>query len=110
MAANCIKKHPGLREDSLLDPRRDLETHGVDFYRVNVDELDEVVMEIDIRVVPTCIVFKDGKKVGYAVGVDAGNIHVGETYGPARWRLEQLEPEFYWYQKRLDYRIYVDQT
>ncbi|KAI6120932.1 hypothetical protein EDD16DRAFT_809529 [Pisolithus croceorrhizus] len=48
---------------------------GVDFYRVNVDELDEVVMEIDIRVVPTCVVFKDGKKVGYAGGVDAGNIH-----------------------------------
>ncbi|KAI6012683.1 hypothetical protein F5J12DRAFT_819694 [Pisolithus orientalis] len=48
---------------------------GVDFYWVNVDELDEVAMEIDIRVVPTCIVFKDGKKVGYAGGVDAGNIH-----------------------------------
>ncbi|KAI5998139.1 thioredoxin-like protein [Pisolithus albus] len=48
---------------------------GVDFYRVNVDELDEVAMEIDIRVVPTCVVFKDGKKVGYAGGVDAGNIH-----------------------------------
>ncbi|KAL4068952.1 thioredoxin-like protein [Scleroderma yunnanense] len=48
---------------------------GVDFYRVNVDELDEVVMEVDIRVVPTLMVFKDGEKVGYAGGVDAGNIH-----------------------------------
>lgn len=28
------------------------------------------------RQVPTCVVFKDGKKVGYAGGVDAGNIHV----------------------------------
>lgn len=32
---------------------------GVDFYRVNVDELDEVAMEIDIRVVSiadaTCV-------------------------------------------------------
>jgi len=43
---------------------------GVDFYRVNVDELEEVVLEADVRVVPTYMVFKDGKKVGHATGVD----------------------------------------
>ncbi|KAF9236859.1 thioredoxin-like protein [Melanogaster broomeanus] len=48
---------------------------GVDFYRVNVDELDDIVMEADVRVVPTFMVFKDGKKVGYAEGVDTGNLH-----------------------------------
>ncbi|KAF9225241.1 thioredoxin-like protein, partial [Gyrodon lividus] len=52
---------------------------GVDLYRVNIDELDDVVMEADVRVVPTFMVFKDGKKVGYAEGVDAGNLHVSRS-------------------------------
>ncbi|KAG6334652.1 hypothetical protein ID866_4434 [Astraeus odoratus] len=47
---------------------------GVDFYTVNVDEQDDVVMEADIRVVPTLMVFKNGQKVGYAGGPDA-NLH-----------------------------------
>jgi len=48
---------------------------GVDFYSVNVDEADDVVLEADVRVVPTFMVFKDGNKVGYAEGVGAGNLH-----------------------------------
>ncbi|KAH7886325.1 thioredoxin-like protein [Phlebopus sp. FC_14] len=48
---------------------------GVDFCRVDVDELEDVAMEADVRVVPTFMVFKDGKKVGYAEGVDSGNLH-----------------------------------
>ncbi|KAG1840278.1 thioredoxin-like protein [Suillus subalutaceus] len=48
---------------------------GVDFYRVNVDELEDVVMEADVRVVPTYMVFKDGKKVGHATGADALSLH-----------------------------------
>jgi len=48
---------------------------GVDFYRVNVDELEDVVLEADVRVVPTYMVFKDGKKVGHATGVDGSSLH-----------------------------------
>ncbi|KIJ66526.1 hypothetical protein HYDPIDRAFT_109570 [Hydnomerulius pinastri MD-312] len=58
---------------------------GIDFYRVNVDELDDVVMEADVRVVPTFMVFKDGEKVGYAEGVDAGNLHKLMGSHVARW-------------------------
>ncbi|KAJ8590808.1 thioredoxin-like protein [Rhizopogon salebrosus TDB-379] len=48
---------------------------GVDFYRVNVDELEDVVLEADVRVVPTYMVFKDGKKVGHATGVDGTSLN-----------------------------------
>ncbi|KAG8219315.1 thioredoxin-like protein [Butyriboletus roseoflavus] len=46
---------------------------GVDFYSVNIDEADDVVLEADVRVVPTFMVFKDGNKVGYGEGVDLCN-------------------------------------
>ncbi|KAF8844216.1 thioredoxin-like protein [Paxillus ammoniavirescens] len=60
----------------LLDLSETFKRIGVDLYRVNIDdrELDDVVMEADVRVVPTFMVFKDGKRVGYAEGVDAGNL------------------------------------
>jgi len=73
---------------------------GVDFYRVNVDKLEEVVLEADVRVVcifyygigdkvislfqvPTYMMFKDGKKVGHATGVDGSSLHVSTSCLPS---------------------------
>jgi thioredoxin 1 len=65
---------------------------------VNVDELEDVVLEADVRVVrnfdaswvlrdrtililqvPTYMVFKDGKKVGHATGVDGTSLNVSTS-------------------------------
>jgi len=67
---------------------------------VNVDKLEEVVLEADVRVVcifyygigdkvislfqvPTYMMFKDGKKVGHATGVDGSSLHVSTSCLPS---------------------------
>ncbi|KAL4263153.1 Thioredoxin [Pleurotus pulmonarius] len=41
---------------------------GVEFYKVNVDECDDISQEVGIRSLPTFMVFKDGAKVDEVVG------------------------------------------
>ncbi|KDQ25767.1 hypothetical protein PLEOSDRAFT_40885 [Pleurotus ostreatus PC15] len=41
---------------------------GVEFYKVNVDECDDISQEVGIRSLPTFMVFKDGTKVNELVG------------------------------------------
>jgi len=40
------------------------------FYKVDVDEQEEISQEVGIRAMPTFIVFKDGKKSGELVGAN----------------------------------------
>ncbi|KAN0100131.1 Thioredoxin-like fold [Tylopilus felleus] len=68
----CIGQHSGQQLTELSETFKRL---GVDLYSVNVDEADDVVFEVDVRVLPTFMVFKDGNKVGYTEGVGAGNLH-----------------------------------
>ncbi|KAK9471958.1 thioredoxin-like protein [Dipodascopsis tothii] len=42
----------------------------VDFYKVDVDELSEVASEVEIRAMPTFILFKAGSKVQTVVGAN----------------------------------------
>ncbi|KAH7924461.1 thioredoxin-like protein [Leucogyrophana mollusca] len=48
---------------------------GINFYRVNVDDLEDVALEADVRVVPTYMVYKDGKIMGQTTGIDSRNLH-----------------------------------
>ncbi|KAH7915730.1 thioredoxin-like protein [Hygrophoropsis aurantiaca] len=48
---------------------------GVSFYRVNVDNLEDVALEADVRVLPTYMVYKDGKIMGQTAGIDSRNLH-----------------------------------
>ena len=45
------------------------ETEGVTFAKVNVDEHPEVAMGLGIQAIPTLFLFKDGKAVDKAVGL-----------------------------------------
>ena len=47
------------------------ETKGVTFAKVNVDENGEVAIGLGIQAIPTLILFKDGKAVDKAVGVQS---------------------------------------
>ncbi|RYN85210.1 hypothetical protein AA0119_g13302 [Alternaria tenuissima] len=38
------------------------------FYKLNVDEVPDVAQKLDIRFVPTFLLFKDGEKVAEVVG------------------------------------------
>ncbi|KAI9827188.1 MAG: Cytoplasmic thioredoxin isoenzyme 2 [Thelocarpon impressellum] len=38
------------------------------FYKVDVDELPDVAQALEVRAMPTFIIFKDGKKAGSVVG------------------------------------------
>lgn len=58
----CKQLEPRLEE--VADEYED----RVDFYRVNVDENQELAGQFGIRSVPTLLVFKDGEKVEEIVG------------------------------------------
>ena len=45
------------------------ETEGVTFAKVNVDENPDVAMGLGIQAIPTLYLFRDGKAVDRAVGV-----------------------------------------
>jgi len=46
------------------------EHEDVDFYKVDVDELNDVAAEQGIRAMPTFLFFKDGEKVEEVVGAN----------------------------------------
>ncbi|KIJ93097.1 hypothetical protein K443DRAFT_684788 [Laccaria amethystina LaAM-08-1] len=41
---------------------------GVEFYKVDVDEQDQISQEVGVRAMPTFILFKKGQKVSDLVG------------------------------------------
>ncbi|ODM23804.1 Thioredoxin [Aspergillus cristatus] len=47
---------------------------GPEFYKVDVDEEDEIAQEVGIRAMPTFIAFKDGQKVGEMVGANPSQL------------------------------------
>lgn len=47
------------------------ETEGVTFAKVNVDEEPDVAMGLGIQAIPTLYLFKDGKAVDKAVGLQS---------------------------------------
>ncbi|KAF9023573.1 thioredoxin [Hymenopellis radicata] len=48
----------------------------IEFYKVDVDEQEEIAEEVQVRAMPTFIVFKDGKKVKDLVGANPGGLKV----------------------------------
>ncbi|KAF8906361.1 thioredoxin-like protein [Mucidula mucida] len=48
----------------------------IEFYKVDVDEQEEIAEEVQLRAMPTFIAFKDGEKVQDLVGVDPGGLDV----------------------------------
>lgn len=43
---------------------------GVQFYKVDVDEVEDVAQEVGIRAMPTFLVFKNGEQVNELVGAN----------------------------------------
>ena len=43
---------------------------GVEFYKVNVDALEQISTEVGIRAMPTFMAFKDGNKIDELVGAN----------------------------------------
>ncbi|KAI0275371.1 thioredoxin [Gloeopeniophorella convolvens] len=43
----------------------------VKFYKVDVDQQEDISQEVRIRAMPTFLIFKDGKEVGKLVGADS---------------------------------------
>ena len=50
------------------------ETEGVTFAKVNVDEEPDVAVGLGIQAIPTLFLFKDGKAVDKAVGVQGKDV------------------------------------
>lgn len=43
---------------------------AVEFYKIDVDEVPDVAQELNIRAMPTFLLFKDGEKVEEVVGAN----------------------------------------
>ncbi|KIY72613.1 thioredoxin [Cylindrobasidium torrendii FP15055 ss-10] len=50
------------------------EFSGVKFFKVDVDEQEEISQEVGIRAMPTFVVFKNGEKIGELVGANPGGL------------------------------------
>ncbi|MER7196096.1 thioredoxin [Streptomyces flaveolus] len=44
------------------------ENSGIDFYKVDVDDHEDISQEVGIKAMPTFVLFKDGSKVDELVG------------------------------------------
>ncbi|KAJ5188013.1 Thioredoxin [Penicillium cf. griseofulvum] len=49
----------------------------VKFYKVDVDNVEEVALELGVRTAPTCMLFKDGEKITEIVGAHLSVIEQG---------------------------------
>lgn len=47
---------------------------GIEFYKVDVDEVEDVAQEVGIRAMPTFIVYKNGEIVDQLVGADPSKL------------------------------------
>ncbi|KAI0370039.1 thioredoxin [Pilatotrama ljubarskyi] len=43
---------------------------GVEFYKVDVDEAQDIAQEVGVRAMPTFMAFKNGSKIGETVGAN----------------------------------------
>ncbi|MFI8483954.1 thioredoxin [Streptomyces rubrogriseus] len=50
------------------------ENSGIDFYKVDVDDHQDIAQEVGIKAMPTFVVFKDGNKVGELVGANPAGL------------------------------------
>ncbi|KAF9011342.1 hypothetical protein BDQ17DRAFT_1420724 [Cyathus striatus] len=50
----------------------DDEAAEVDFYKVNIDELSDVMRKAGVKTVPTIHAYKAGRKIGEIVGLSPG--------------------------------------
>lgn len=46
------------------------ELSNIDFYKIDVDEQEEISQEVGIRAMPTFMLFKDGNKIDELVGAN----------------------------------------
>ena len=56
------------------------EVEGVEFFKLDADEVPNLVSQLDIRVMPTVIFFEDGVKVDELVGADPNGLEVCVTH------------------------------
>jgi len=56
------------------------EVEGVGFFKVDVDEVPDVVAQLGIRAMPTFIFFEDGVKVDELVGTNLKGLEVCATH------------------------------
>jgi thioredoxin 1 len=47
----------------------------MEFYKVDVDNEEEISQEVGIKAMPTFVAFKDGEKMDEVVGANPGAIH-----------------------------------
>ncbi|MFC9057252.1 thioredoxin domain-containing protein [Streptomyces sp. NPDC057074] len=50
------------------------ENSGIDFYKVDVDDHQDIAQEVGIKAMPTFVVFEDGNKVGELVGANPAGL------------------------------------
>jgi thioredoxin 1 len=62
----CKMIAPKIAQMSTEDKYKD----AVDFYKLDVDEVSDVAAELEIRAMPTFLVFKNGEKVEEVVGAN----------------------------------------
>lgn len=63
--------------------------NNVEFYKVDVGEQEQISREVGIRVMPTFIAYKDGKKIKEIVGANpAGLEELLQAAASQAWKME----------------------
>ena len=73
-SSSCLNSHLRMQAKANLHSRFSDSYSDAHFVKIDVDEVPDVAQELNIRAMPTFVIFKDGKEVKRVVGASPGDV------------------------------------